>query len=100
VHSGSQKHPGADSFRHALLRVWCLIIALALAANTARERQASKEEQDVLKASAARREAYNHRDLAALDRYIADDCLVSTDDGALVTKADLMRDLKGPAAQL
>src|SRR5690348_7998466 len=29
-----------------------------------------------------------------LIRYIADDCLISTDDGALVTKADLMKHLK------
>ena len=81
-------------FRLSLLRLWCLIIAIAFAANTARGQQVSKEEQEVLNASAARREAYNHRDLVALNRYISDDGLVSTDDGALVTKADLMRHLK------
>lgn len=81
-------------FRLSLLRVQYLIIAIAFAAIFARAQQLSKEEQEVLNASATRREAYNRRDLAVLDRYIADDCLISTDDGTLATKAGLMRRLK------
>ena len=80
--------------RYSPLRLWSLILAVAFAANSSRAQQVSREEQEVLDTSAARREAYNHRDLAALDRYVADDCLISTDDGTLVTKADLMRHLK------
>jgi len=80
--------------RHSLFRLWSLILAVACATNIARAQQVSKEEQEVLSASATRREAYNHRDLVVLDRYIADDCPISTDDGTFVTKTDLMRHLK------
>ena len=78
--------------RH-LSRLIIFIFAL-LAINTTAQQTASSAEQEVLNASAARRDAYNRRDFAALDRYIADDCLISTDDGALVTKADLLIHLK------
>jgi hypothetical protein len=78
---------------HPWLRLWYLVLVFVFAASTARA-QVSNEEQDVLNASAARRDAYNRRDLVTLDRYIADDCLISTDDGTLVKKADLMKHLK------
>jgi ketosteroid isomerase-like protein len=50
----------------------------------------SPAQQEVINAHEARTEAINKRDLAAYSRYVADDCIFSTDDGAVRTKAQLM----------
>ena len=81
-------------FRLPVLRHWRLTVVALLVANTTAQQKFSLAQQEVLNASAARRDAYNQRDLPALDRFIADDCLISTDDGGLVTKADLLKHLK------
>lgn len=80
--------------RPSSCRCWFLILAVVFATNNLCAQQVSGEEKEVFDASGARRDAYNHRYIAALNRNIAEDCLISTDDGTLVTKADLMRHLK------
>jgi len=47
----------------------------------------SPAEQEVLRVSQARRDASNRRDVVASARYVADDCIFSSDDGTLTTKA-------------
>jgi ketosteroid isomerase-like protein len=44
-------------------------------------------QQDVVKVSLAIRDATLRRDMESWTRYVADDCIFSTDDGALATKA-------------
>jgi ketosteroid isomerase-like protein len=44
----------------------------------------------VINAHEARTEASNKRDQVAYSRYVADDCIFSTDDGAVITKAQVM----------
>ena len=51
------------------------------------EAKLSPAEQEVVNASLAIRAATLKRDMEAWPRYIADDCIFSTDDGTLVTKA-------------
>jgi Domain of unknown function (DUF4440) len=70
--------------------VTCLLVALCMAATTgslARQQKFSSAAQEVLKVSQARRDASNRRDVEASARYVAEDCLFSTDDGTLITKA-------------
>ena len=50
----------------------------------------SAAEQEVVNVSMARRDAVNRRDMAALSRYTADDCLLSSDDGIVMTKAQYL----------
>jgi ketosteroid isomerase-like protein len=50
----------------------------------------SPAQQEVLKVSLARRDASNRRDMAALARFIADDCLFSTDDGLVILKTQYL----------
>jgi ketosteroid isomerase-like protein len=51
------------------------------------------QQQQVLKVSEAWRDAFNHRDLETLARYVADDFIGSTDDGIFMTKARLLKRL-------
>lgn len=50
----------------------------------------SSDQQEVIEAHEARTEASNKRDEAAYSRFVADDCIFSTDDGDVTTKAQLM----------
>lgn len=50
----------------------------------------SPAQQEVINAHQARTEASNRRDQAAYSRFVADDCIFSTDDGDVVTKAQVM----------
>jgi ketosteroid isomerase-like protein len=68
----------------------CLLVALCISANTLAAQDPPKfspAEQEVLSASQARMDAANGGDPKAAARYVADDCLFSTDDGSLQTKA-------------
>jgi hypothetical protein len=59
----------------------------------------SPAEQEVVDVSKARIDAASRRDTVAVARYFADDCLLSTDDGTLITKTQLMEHYrKTPAA--
>lgn len=50
----------------------------------------SPAQQEVIDAHEARTEASNKRDQEAYSRYVADDCIFGTDDGDVITKAQLM----------
>ncbi len=68
----------------------CLFLAMSMLAATLSatdEPKFSPAEQEVLLVSQARRDASNRRDVAASARYVADDCIFSSDDGTLTTKA-------------
>ena len=52
--------------------------------------KASPAQQEVLKVRDALRETALRRDMAAWSRYVAEDCIFSTDDGELQTKAQLI----------
>jgi hypothetical protein len=56
----------------------------------------SPAEQEVVNVRTARIEAAHRRDIAAWSRYVADDCILSDDDGNLVSKVQLMEHLKLP----
>ncbi|MBV8051505.1 MAG: DUF4440 domain-containing protein [Acidobacteriaceae bacterium] len=47
-------------------------------------------QQEVISAHEARTAASNKRDQAAYSRYVADDCIFSTDNGTVATKAQVM----------
>ena len=68
----------------------CLSVALCMArgAKTSGQQKFSPAEQEVLNVSQARRDASNRRDMAASARYVAEDYILSSDDGVLVTKAE------------
>jgi len=71
----------------------CLSFALCLFASTIRAQDQpafSPAQHEVLNASQAKRDARNRRDIATWAAYIADDCVFSSDDGVLLTKAQLM----------
>jgi ketosteroid isomerase-like protein len=70
----------------------CLLIALVMPANIGASDQPtlSPAEQEVVNVSKARIDAASKRDISALVRYFADDCILSTDDGTVITKAQLM----------
>ncbi|MFI5095749.1 MAG: DUF4440 domain-containing protein [Candidatus Acidiferrales bacterium] len=67
-----------------------LLVALCLSASmvyAADQTKFSPAQQEVLNVRNALRETALRRDMAAWSRYVADDCIFSTDDGTLVTKA-------------
>jgi ketosteroid isomerase-like protein len=71
----------------------CLLVAFCIPASmicATDEPKLSPAQQEVLNVSLARRDASNRRDRAALARYIAEDCLFSTDDGVVITKAQYL----------
>lgn len=71
-----------------------LLVTLYLSASTlyaAEPPKLSPAEQEVLNVSLARRDAHNKRDMLALAGYIADDCLFTSDDGGLATKAQYLQ---------
>ena len=71
----------------------CLFSALCLFAITIRAQDQPKfspAQQEVLNVRKALRETALRRDMAAWSRYVADDCIFSTDDGNLVTKAEFI----------
>src|SRR5579864_7457168 len=49
------------------------------------------EQLEVIKVSREKADAASQRDFKTWSRYIADDCLFSTDDGELGTKADFIK---------
>src|SRR5438477_11090450 len=53
----------------------------------------STQQQEVMKASDAWRDALNHRDIETFARYVADDFIGSSDDGVVMTKARLLKRL-------
>jgi ketosteroid isomerase-like protein len=72
----------------------CLLAALCISVSTLRatdDPKLSPEQQEVFNVSQARRDANNRRDMKAAAAYIADDCLFSTDDGTLITKAQYLK---------
>jgi hypothetical protein len=77
----------------------CLLVALCMAAAAGRlagQQKFSPAEQELVDVRAARIEAIERRDLAVWSRYVADDCILSDDDGNLISKAQLMEHLKLP----
>ena len=70
----------------------CLFVVLMLGARplfAADPRQFSPAQQEVLDVHRAIGEAAHRRDMVAFSRLIADDCILSDDDGVLLTKAQL-----------
>jgi hypothetical protein len=68
----------------------CLLVALCISASMIRaqdQQKFSPAEQEVLNVRNALRETALRRDMTAWSRYVADDCIFSTDDGELNTKA-------------
>ena len=70
----------------------CLLVALCLSGMiyAVDQPKLSPAQQEVINAHEARTEASNKRDQAAYSRYVADDCIFSTDSGSVRTKAQLM----------
>ncbi|MGO9086293.1 MAG: DUF4440 domain-containing protein [Candidatus Sulfotelmatobacter sp.] len=67
----------------------CLFVTLCLFASllyATDQPKLSSAEQGVVNVSLAIRDAALRRDMEAWPRYVADDCIFSTDDGALATK--------------
>src|ERR1700720_1279694 len=71
----------------ALLLACCATAAMSHAADRPK---LSPAEQEVVSVSVARMEAAGKRDMAAWTRYVAEDCIFSSDDGALLTKAQMI----------
>lgn len=67
-----------------ILMAICLPIALLSGTD---EPKFSPAQQEVLNVRNALRDTALRRDMTAWSRYVADDCIFSTDDGTLVTKA-------------
>ena len=82
--------------------ITCISVALCLSAGMLYVTDPPKlppAEQEVVNVNKARLDAANRRDVAAWACYVADDYIYSNDDGALVTKARMMENLKTlPAA--
>jgi ketosteroid isomerase-like protein len=79
-----------------LLAAFCIPVTMICATDPPK---LSPAEQEVVNVNKARLDAANRRDVAAWARYVADDYIYSDDDGALVTKARMMENLKTlPAA--
>jgi hypothetical protein len=80
----------------------CLLVALCLSASMLYAKDPPKlspAEQEVVDVSKARIDAASRRDTVAVAGYFADDCLLSTDDGTMITKTQLMEHYrKTPAA--
>lgn len=75
----------------------CFLIAFCLLASTIRAQDSPKlspAEQEVLNVRNALRDAALKRDMTAWSRHVADDCIFSTDDGELNTKAQIIEHLK------
>lgn len=70
----------------------CLLVVLCLAADTvhAQQQEWTPAQEEVLKVRNALRETALRRDMAAWSRYVADDCIFSTEDGTLETKAQFI----------
>jgi hypothetical protein len=67
----------------------CLLVALCLSASMLYAKDPPKlspAEQEVVDVSKARIDAASRQNTVAVARYFADDCLLSTDDGTLITK--------------
>jgi hypothetical protein len=81
----------------------CLLAALCLFASTVFAQDSpnlSPVQQEVVDAHSARVEAGERRDYATWSRYMADDCIYSTDDGGIDTnvKAHTVERWKLPVA--
>jgi hypothetical protein len=74
------------SFRRVLV-VLCLLPGTM---NAADQRKFTPAEQDVINAHEARTEASNKRDQAAYSSYVAEYCIFSTDNGSVLTKAQIV----------
>jgi len=75
----------------------CVLVAFCIPASmigAMDQAKLSPAQQEVLDASLARRDAANRRDWEAAARYIADDCLFSTDDGVVITKAQYLEHMR------
>jgi len=71
----------------------CLLFALCLSASmigAQDQPKVSPAQQEVLNVRNALRETALRRDMTAWSRYVADDCIFSTDDGELHTKAQFI----------
>jgi ketosteroid isomerase-like protein len=71
----------------------CLLLASGLCAgmlSSADQPKFSPEQQEVIDAHNAAREAARKRDFAAWAPYVAEDCIFSTDDGNIKTKAQII----------
>ena len=70
----------------------CLLVAFCLSASSlyAQEPKLSPAQQEVFKVRNALRETALRRDMSAWSRYVSDDCIFSTDDGTLQTKAQFI----------
>lgn len=71
----------------------CLLVALCVSASMIRAQDQPKfspAQQEVLNVRNALRDTALRRDMAAWSRYVADDCIFSTDDGTLETKAQFV----------
>jgi hypothetical protein len=71
----------------------CLFVTACLLGSTlcAQDQpKLSPAQQEVLKVRIALRETALRRDMAAWSRYVADDCIFSTDEGTLQTKAQFI----------
>ena len=74
----------------------CLLVAVCLCASMIRAQDQPKfspAEQEVLNVHNALRDTALRRDMTAWSRYVADDCIFSTDDGELNTKAQVIEHL-------
>jgi ketosteroid isomerase-like protein len=72
----------------------CLLVAFYMLASivcATDEPKLSPAQQEVLDVRLARRDASNRRDMAALARYVAEDCLFSSDDGTVSTKTQYLK---------
>jgi Domain of unknown function (DUF4440)/Domain of unknown function (DUF3471) len=67
---------------------FCLLASAIYAAESPK---LSPAEQEVLKVRTALRDTALRRDMAAWSRLVADDCIFSTDDGTLITKAQFIK---------
>jgi hypothetical protein len=67
----------------------CPLVALCITTGIRAQEQPklSPAQQEVLNVRNALRETALRRDMAAWSRYVAEDCIFSTDDGTLTTKA-------------
>jgi hypothetical protein len=72
----------------------CALLAFCLSASTLSSAEfptPSPAEQEVLKVRNALRDTALRRDMAGWSRLVADDCIFSTDDGILITKAQFIK---------
>ena len=71
--------------------VFVLVVSSLAANHSSEQSKLSPAEQEVLDARNARTEASNNRNPAAWSRYVADECIFSTDSGARASKAEVSR---------